>query len=64
MEHASHSINGMEPRDAGGGVLFWCYTLEEAIQGAMWCVENGYTHIGVSGWNQRGEDIGDVIRFS
>jgi len=64
MEHASYSINGGEPGGQGGGVLFWCYSLESAIQGALWCVENAYTHIRVVGWSQRGDPIGTTFRLS
>lgn len=63
MEHASYSINGGLPDGNGGGVLFWCYSLENALAGARWCVENGYHRVNVSGWSQRGEDTGSIIRF-
>lgn len=63
MEHASFSINGGEPDGNGGGVLFWCYSLEDAIAGALWCVQNSYIKVNVSAWNQRGEPTGAVLKF-
>lgn len=63
MEHASFSINGIDPDEKGGGVLFWCYSLEDAIAGGLWCVENGYHRVNVSAWNQRGNETGAVLKF-
>lgn len=62
-EHAPFSINGGMPDSKGGGVLFWCYSLEDALAGARWCVEHKYTHINVGSWNQKGEESRSLIRF-
>lgn len=41
-EDAPYSVCGGLPDLTGGGVLYWCYTIEEALYYLKWCVSNGY----------------------
>jgi hypothetical protein len=41
-QHAPFSIGAIDPDEKGGGTIYWCYSLPEALCALKWCIANGY----------------------
>lgn len=42
---ATHYIAGGVPDGSGGGILYWCYSLPEAMATFVWCEQHFYRNL-------------------
>ena len=61
--HAPFAICGRLPHNTGGGVLYWCYSLEDAIAGMRWCQESNHTLLRIVSYDRHGHEQSTLMRL-